>query len=206
VHEESLDDTREEAIIEQLFTDLIGLLNDPNFNTASREVLRQGTVLTWSSFEVLATDLFISLLNTKPELVNILFKNDRVKKWFDMRGVSLEVLETYGFDVSKKMGDILIEHYSIDTLPAIKIIFSVMSPGRINLTTVLDSPDLYLLNKRRNLIVHRRSIVDIQYKNNTSDSLNIGDELYIKPDDLDRYLAVVRDAGKELIDSACSIL
>jgi hypothetical protein len=71
---------------------------------------------------------------------------------------------------------------------------------------VLDTPDLYLLNKRRNLIVHRRSIVDIQYKNSTSDSLNVGDELYIKPDDLDRYLAVVRDAGKELIDSACNIL
>jgi hypothetical protein len=204
--EESLDETRKDATIDQLFSDIVGLLNDPSFNTASREVLRQGTVLTWSSIEVLATDLFIALLNTKPELVNVMFKNDRVRKWFDMRGVSLEILGAHGFDVSKKMGDILIEHYSIDTLPAIKTIFSVLSPERTNLTTVLDNPDLYLLNKRRNLIVHRRSIVDMQYKNNTSDSSNVGDELYIKPDDLDRYLAVVRDAGKELIDSACNNL
>ncbi len=204
--EESLDDTHKDTTIEELFADLIMLLSDPNFNTASREVLRQGAVLTWSSIEVLATDLFISLLNTKPELVNILFKNDRVRKWFDIRGVSLEILETHGFDVSKKMGDILIEHYSIDTLPAIKTIFSILSLGRADLITALDNPDLYLLNKRRHLIVHRRSIVDLQYKNSTSDSLNVGDELYIKPDDLDRYLTVVREAGKELIDSACSIL
>src|SRR4030095_5540109 len=204
--EERADDTLRETAIEQLCADLIQLLNDPIFNTASREVLRQGAVLTWSSIEVLATDLFISLLNTKPELVNILFKNDRVRKWFDIRGVSLETLETHGFDVSKKMGDILVEHYSIPPFPAIKTIFSVLSPGRTDLITALDNPDLYLLNKRRHLIVHRRSIVDTQYKNSTSDSLNIGDELYIKPDDLDRYLAVVRSVSEFLCNRNSSRL
>lgn len=83
-----------------------------------------------------------------------------------------------------------------------KVVYRVIAPSDQELMKALGNRELWILNQRRNLIVHRRAIVDEQYLANTGESLQAGQEIVITPQDLDRYLSVTRDAGIELIRAA----
>jgi hypothetical protein len=53
---------------EQILAELEQGLNREEFARAASELLRQGTVSVWGALEVLVQDIFVSLLNAKPNL------------------------------------------------------------------------------------------------------------------------------------------
>jgi hypothetical protein len=161
---------------------------------AARELLRQAASLTWAALEILMRDMFVTVLNEKPELVKILFDDPVAKRALDLKPLSYEIFEEYGFDLSKRMGDVLLKERRLDSLPGIKSVLKALV-GDPELIDALGSPELWLLNQRRHLIVHRRGIVDAEYVAKTGDALPIGSQLEITPDNLRGYLSVVRDTG-----------
>jgi hypothetical protein len=59
-----------ERLVDHTLDNLLSTLSDGGFGGAAAELLRQGTLLSWSALEVLANDLFVCLLNRRPSLIS----------------------------------------------------------------------------------------------------------------------------------------
>lgn len=176
------------------------LTQDPGIAVALRELMRQGIVLTWSAMEVLSNDLFCSLVNEKPALSEVLFQDERTKKRFQVRD-TLGILASYNYNLSEHMGDALNQHCKLDDVETLRCVFDTLFPDDRDLHSKLADEGLWKLFQRRNLIVHRRGIVDQLYLDNTGESLALGSELPITAADVDKAMAVVISAGLELLSA-----
>jgi hypothetical protein len=188
---------------DQILLELKQNLEREDLARAASELLRQGAVAVWGSLEVLAQDIFVALLNSNPTTAVELLTHERTKQLFQLKAIPLETLSTYDFDLSGSFGDILIRYRNVDTIPVMKAVFGVLLWKSEDLRTTLDNKDLWILNQRRHLIVHRRGIVDAEYLSKTGEAFALGSELVISPDDLERYLSLTSEAGLQLINAAC---
>lgn len=168
---------------------------------AISELMRAALVLTWSAFEVLATDLFAALLNAQPQLIMSLNRDEPARRLFGVKAISIEELGSYGFDVSCRLGDLLVERRSLGGIEVVKAAFFALC-ANTSLRAALGRRELVVLNQQRNLIAHRRGIVDERFARLTSGSHRIGDQLSITGEDVQAAVLVVRDAGAELLEAA----
>jgi len=165
---------------------------------AARQILRQCTVLTWSAFEVLASDLFQLLINAQPKLSGLLLKDERTKKLYQSREVIL-ALEDYGYDLSRSMGEVLLRQRRMDDLDTIRAAYDVLFGTRESLRNALTDAELWRLYKTRNLIVHRAGVVDQLFLSNTGLKAEPGTKLIVTPRVLDDYVLLVAHVGVELL-------
>jgi len=167
------------------------------------ELLRQGVILLWSAFEVFFRDVFELHLNRKPTRIKALISQPDTRKRFDAEKLPLETLMDYGFDISAKLGSILLTRQDFSDLRAIKTVYRVIFPSAGNLIASLGSRDLWVLFQRRHLIVHRRGVVDKGYIDETGESLPVGSQIAITPASLENDLKVVLSCGEALCESLC---
>jgi hypothetical protein len=197
--EAAMKEQREDRV-QTILSDLEHLLIDAEMVSAAAELIRQSEALAWGTLEVLANDLFISLLNRKPQLTEDLIRDERTKKRFLIRDMS-DALTTYGYDLSRHMGDVLSRLVKIDDVETLRAIYQVLMPGNAELLSLLTDDNLWKLNQRRNLILHRRSIVDEAYLRNTGDTLPLGTELIISTEQLETDLLLVLRIGSSMLQS-----
>ena len=196
---------KEEAprIRQQSLQMLGGLLTaDEGLAGAPFELLRQSAVLCWSALEVLASDCFAKLLNKCPKLSVKLTEDESARKLFTVKSLSLDMIAEYGFDMSDRMGDFFLQQSPIDSVVRMKTVFGALFPEAETLRRSLDEHIVWMLYHRRNLIVHRRSVVDQYYLAKTGDSLQLGSRLVISPPDLKSYVASVGSVGCQIITAA----
>ena len=174
-------------------------LQEKKVQRSAEELLRQGVVLIWGSFEVLCRDLFVAHLNTRPQDVIQLLEAPGARRLFVARGVDYDVLSQHGFNVSNKLGTILATGHDLSGIPALKDIFGALLPDPPLVIAALSERSLWVLQQRRHLIVHKRGIIDGRYVEATGDALAVGSQLTISPDDVRQYLDAVKDAGKVLL-------
>jgi hypothetical protein len=188
-----------EIVIDGTLGFLDRLFEDEAFAAAANELILQGLVLCWGAFEVLARDSFETHLNVNPGRTLALL-NDRVaKRRFELSKVSLETLATHNFDLSARMGTLLAEQQDLSDVYSIKSVFQALFPSNDGLRDALSDLDLRLLSLRRNLIVHRRGIIDDKYAASTDCSPQVGQRLKITPDELEAHLrATIRAATSVL--------
>lgn len=179
-------------------------LDAQDVQVAAAELLRQGTVLVWGTFEVLARDLFVSYLNAVPSAAATLTENPVTKRKFEIKSIAFERLARHDFDISRKMGSLLIELNDLGDLGTIKDTYLCLFSQAQALRTALESRELWILNQRRHLIVHRRSTVDSAYLANTGESFAIGSTLAVTPDQLEEYIRIVGTAGIAMLTSVKS--
>jgi len=179
-----------------------GITRDATFHSACDELLRQAAVLTWGALEVLAKDLFAVWLNTTPMLAFSLLKDERTKKRYQLRSVPFETLENLGFDLSARMGDLLLGIHGVDDLPAMRDVFDVLCERDAEVRDALTSQDLWFLFQTRHVVVHGRGVVDQAYRDKTGDPRAVGTLLRVKPKELDKYLRVVARTGGRLLQAA----
>src|SRR5262249_7052073 len=117
----------QKAIIGQLCDFLLSSLEN-GLEPAAADLLRQGLVLLWSGFEVLFRDTFESLLNRQPERVAMLIKHPTTRKRFDAERLPLDTLVEHGFDLSRKLGTVLVGQQDLGDLPTIKSVYGVLFP------------------------------------------------------------------------------
>jgi len=176
------------------------LVQDPGIALALRELMRQGLVLAWSAIEALANDLFRSLVNEKPAFSELLLQDERTKKRFQVRD-AVGILAPYNYNLSEHMGDALNEYCKLDDVDTIRCVFDVLFPDDEELRAELTHDDLWRLFQRRNLIVHRRSIVDQTYLDNTGDKVALGSELPVGPVEVDNATKVLVSLGLKLLSA-----
>ena len=176
------------------------LTHDPSIAVALQELMRQGIVLAWSAIEALANDLFRSLLNDNPTLSEALFHDERTKKRFQLRD-AMGILASRNYNLSDHMGDVLNECCKLDDVDSIRCVFDALFPNGEKLRNTLADERLWKLFQRRNLIVHRRGIVDQMYIDNTGDNVALGSELAISPADVDTATLILFVAGLELLET-----
>jgi hypothetical protein len=165
------------------------------------ELMRQATVLCWSSFEVLSRDVFVSFLNRHPKASRTLLADPTAKRKFDFSKVPLETLAEHDFDLSSRMGTILAGQQDLSDIVSIKSVYNALFTEPA-LRAALNADDLRLLSKRRNLIVHRCGIVDQRYLSETQDLQEENQRINIVAADLSRHLQSVRAAGFQLLRTA----
>ena len=135
-----------------------------------------------------------------------LTKDERTKKRFLVKESIIEVADKFSFDLSKSMGDILARHHDVSDLPSIRDVFDVLTGGEPELRKLLHDESMRLLFQRRNLILHRRAVVDSAYLARTGEQLKLSSELFVSPDDVEKYMELTTKAGIKLIHHAIELL
>jgi hypothetical protein len=92
-HLREQNDTFGEDMCDFLLTVLEGI----NVSSAVSELHAQGLVLMWSAFEVLARDLFVSCLNSRPEFAGRVLGDEKTKRLFQLKGMDFETLTPIPF-------------------------------------------------------------------------------------------------------------
>jgi len=170
---------------------------DNQFLSSSKELINQSTLLSWSTLEVFIRDVFISVLNIDPKFLDKLYKHKDLKARFGIKSIPTEKLIEYNYDLTGKMGDLLIDSFDFSNINAIQMIYDcIFEKAELNLK--LKDKEIWSLYNGRNLIIHRGGIIDQKYLSNTADSLAMGDKLYIKPDELKNYISKVVEIGIEV--------
>jgi hypothetical protein len=168
---------------------------------AAQELIQQGLVLVWSAFEVFCRDAFETLLNGDPAKVRILINHPTTRKRFEAERLPLDTLFQYGFDLSARLGSVLVGQQDFSDLQTIKAVFAVLFPGSTELNRALAERDLWTLYQRRHLVVHRRGIIDQAYLDATGETLTIGTRLVVGPRAFETALSVVGSAGTAVAHS-----
>jgi hypothetical protein len=185
-----------------IIADICKFLMDSSKNgldSAAHDLLRQGLVLTWSAFEVLFRDTFETVLNQEPGRIQALMTDSSVRKRFDAQRLPLDILVQHGFDLSTKLGTVLVRQNDFSDLPFIKALYRALFVGDSELNDRLADRLLWTLYQRRNLIVHKNAIVDQLYLDATGETLIVGERLAVIPDDFDRCFDVIVRAGAALM-------
>jgi len=181
---------------------LAGLLDKPGSLAAARELVRQGVVLIWSAFEVLARDMFVDLLNNDPRLVERLQAHVPSRKRFTVEKIDWQTLSGFNFDLSASLGTLLSQRADLDDIQTIRDAYDALFPLATTLRERMGDDRLWIVFQKRNLIVHRRGIIDRQYIEKTGATLPIGSPLWVSPSEIDEYLEAVVFAGTELLTEA----
>lgn len=181
------------------------LLQHTDTQPAGSELLRQSTVLLWGAIEMLAKDLFVAMLNQRPGLTRRLLDDERTKRRIQLKD-PIRLFEEFGYDLSIHMGEALIASCKLEDIQAIREVFDVIFPNNDGLRSLLVSDRLWVLYQRRNLIVHRRGVVDRAYVSNTGEDIELGAELFISTKKLEEDLVMVRDIGTDLLKSAGDLI
>lgn len=168
---------------------------------AAQELVQQGLVLLWSAFEVVCRDSFETLLNGDPAKVLALINHPTTRKRFEAERLSLDTLVQHGFDLSARLGTVLVGQQDFSNLQTIKAVLAVLFPGSKDLNQALAHRDLWTLYQRRHLVVHRRGMIDQAYLDATGETITIGTRLVVTPRDFEGALSVVVSAGTALARS-----
>ncbi|WP_368414436.1 hypothetical protein [Falsiroseomonas sp.] len=184
------------SIASEILTELENQLEDGEFADASRDLLHQTLAATWGALEVLVNEVAIALLNESPQAAARLLRDAPAKRHFGSNLVGLDVLAEHNFDLSGRMGEVLLAERGLSSLEVIRDVFSVIAPGRAELHGPLNSSALWLLWQRRHVVVHRRGVVDKAYIAKTGDETQeVGQPLRIDVRDVDAAFRGVIDAG-----------
>lgn len=188
-----------QKLVEDVLSQLLQLRHDPGSLSAARELTRQGIVLSWSAIEVLSRDAFVYLLNSKPNYTEILFADSNNRKRFSSERIEWQALAAYGYDLSENMGRYLISKADMKSASAIRDVYSALFPAAIELQTALGDRRLWNLNQKRNLIVHKRGVVDQQFIDATGEIIAVGETLAVEPDEVEATLEIILEIGTQII-------
>lgn len=177
---------------------LIALHKSPNIQSVARELLLQGTVATWSALEMLVRDQLVLLVNGRPDLATNLQTDVNTRKRFEIPKLNIEDLASRGFDLSSQMGDLLLGERDFSSLPALKCACEALI-DYVRLRDMLADSSLWRLNQIRHLIVHRRAIVDEEFRRKTGLGLKIGEKLCVSPDEFTSQMRLVLGIGHEFL-------
>jgi hypothetical protein len=183
---------------------LTNFINDQSGRESLCHIMNQCAVLIWSSFEILASDTFVSLLNRKPSLASALLNTESSKKYYREKDLAAS-LQEYNYDLSRHMGEALIQQRRLDDLIAIKNVYGVLLDKSEGLRNILNDDALWKLYKTRNLIVHRAGVVDALFLKETKNDTALGTKLRVTPSELKTFMILVGRAGVELIKAANDI-
>lgn len=176
------------------------LIQRPDLKDSLQELVLEAIVMIWGTFEVFISDAVRSIANASPTKAADLFSGE-TKKYLPNRPIAMEKLIEYNFDLSNSMGDMFFAGTRLDSLPSMKDTLKVLYPNAGALHSILNDDALWKLWQRRNLIVHRRGVVDQAYLSKTGEKIALGERIHLKATYIEEAAKLVRDAAIELIST-----
>ncbi|MDB5714295.1 MAG: hypothetical protein JWO15_1692 [Sphingomonadales bacterium] len=139
----------------------------PDFHGNGIETLMSATLLElWAASEAMLQDLWVTALNMHPDpLASNVLGNDK--------SISIDMLKRFSYDVSGKMGTIMLISQKVDMnssngiRSAYKTAFSDQNPDEI---FERYHPHIYHLEAVRNLFAHRSGLIDEKFIKRTKNS------------------------------------
>lgn len=110
---------------------------------------------------------------------------DESKRYWNSRDLSLELMESAGFDLKDCMGDLMLEINSMINLKSLKAGYSAISDNDKGLMKALKSKETHKLFTLRNLVAHRSGFIDDKFLAESSFSGNIGEKINITPSEFE---------------------
>lgn len=190
-----------------LFNNLASrLINIPEGDSdPARELINQGVLLTWSALEVFFRDFIEEYINQHPACIQAIIDSEILRKRMDLRKIAFEYLSENNFNISDKLGSLVVGSYDCSDLLIIKeIIKKCIDKPEIDL--VLNKLELWILFQVRHLLIHRRGIIDSSFIEKTKSGQCIGDRILIKPSGLYKYITLAIEVVKVTISAAYQVV
>jgi hypothetical protein len=175
----------------------------------AQHLLRQSAVSTWTTLEVFFEELMRALLTERTgPVVKRLLAVAEVKKLFekDIRDFDFESLAELEFDSRIAAQKVFLDSRRLDHPYNVKKVCSALFPNDRRVVAALGSDDLRLLFFRRNLIVHRASVVDQNYIRETGERWPVGVPLDLTAAFVTSSLKAVIEASSALLQAASQLL
>jgi hypothetical protein len=184
----------------RIFIDLCSTLVEipQNEYDPACELLNQGILLTWSAFEVFCRDYIEKRLNENPKQCIPILENDKLRRRLDLKKMPIEYLLENDFDLSEKIGTIIVENYDCSDLLIIKELLLCINNNH-DLKDFLNNNDLWILFQIRHLLMHRRGIIDKYFMEKTHIEQKIGERIIISPSYLYRNISMIEKIVRTLI-------
>jgi len=131
--------------------------------------------------------------------MDALLDDPAAKRRFELSKVSLETLAAHNFDLSARMGTLLAEQQDLSDAYSIKAVFQALFPTNDELRDALNDPDLRLVSLKRNLIVHRRGIIDEKYATSTKCCQQVGQRLRVTPFELEDHIGTTIRVATDIL-------
>jgi hypothetical protein len=181
------------AIVGDIVNELKQLLEASELSAPFQELLLETIVMIWGTFESFISDSIRSVLNEHPTFAGVLLQSPEVRKLSSIKHVPIEELASRGFDMSRLMGDYVVDELRFDSLPVMRAALSALFPSAIALHAAFRNPEFWLLWQRRNLIAHKRGIVDESYLSKTGDTVEIGTRLQATGEYIEQIAGLLKD-------------
>ncbi len=202
------EETSDKIIIENLARRTLQMLHShimvDEFSTSCDELLRQVLVMSWGAFETFVNDLVRLILNLRPNLIKDL-SSVRPFKDFLTGKTLIEGLESAQFDLSKGMGDFISDLITLDSVEKIQAVTAVLFQSSV-LDIALKNAQLWQIAQQRHLIVHRRSVVDLRYRERTGDTTEIGMKLTLDSNYVEQSISILISTASLFFEAACAKL
>ncbi len=183
-----------DAIPDEILIILESMTNNEKAMIGARDLVRQGLVMTWSAFEVFFREAIEHVINNNTKNFLKIYNNKELRRQFIPNSLDWEVLSDFEFDMREKLGEYIVSRSDLSSIAAIRKIAGAIWDDSSEIASKLSENRLWLLNQKRNLIVHRRGIVDRKYLAATGDDVRLGEILLIVPQDVEAAQEAVYDA------------
>jgi hypothetical protein len=172
--------------------DLHRSLTSNDISAAAAELMVQTLVSTWAVFEHFATSFIVRWVDQDPKRSRSILSAADLKTYLGKQVVDIDAIDEQGFDLTRAMGTVIFREKRLDNLAVIRSVLNALfndSDIRVAL-----GDDLWLLNQRRHLFVHKRGLVDQEYLKRTGDNVPPGKRLRVSSADIERYILAVQQA------------
>ena len=188
---------------DQIIGDLYHRLNSPEVEDAALELRVQTLISTWTVFESAVRAFIINWINANPQRALPVLASPELKTYFGKQVVDITVINDFAFDLTSSMGDILFGDRRLDNLQVIRHVLEAL----FNNTNIREklADDIWILNQRRHLFVHRRGLIDAEYLRRTGDPVPVGERLCVTSGDIEHYINAVKVAFLAIASAADNV-
>ncbi len=171
------------------------LFKEDSFTAAVILLIHSVLTSTWTAFECLSNDTWITMVNIHPlplahGAMLVPSESDAIDGLTN-KSISLGLLAKYRFDLHDRMGTLLAPKFDFTGVSGTRTAFFYAFGKTPALEAILSDQDLANLEATRHMLVHRAGIIDEEYRRRTSSNEALGETF--QPD---------ADAFSELFNAA----
>jgi hypothetical protein len=187
----------------------MSVLYMPSLSGGVRVLLLSCVVTAWTTFESLASDLWVQLVSSRTatlgrQVASHVAKNSRdYGRDKSEPVVHLRDLSRHDFDIRPCLGEILAAKFDFTKLSGIRRAYQALFPNDTQIRDALKVKDLQLLQGYRHSIVHKGGIVDDRFRETTGLTGCIKGQFIPQQEDIVvRLIGSAFHAGEQLLLSA----
>lgn len=175
-------------------------LQSSDVQYAAEELLVQTLISSWSVFESSVRQFIKDWINIDPKRAGLVLSSNELKSYFGKQVIDISVIGEHGFDLTSSMGDLLFRERKLDSLSIIRSVLNALFDDA-GIRDALGA-DMWMLNQRRHLFVHKRGIVDAEYLSRSKDNIGLGERVRVNAADIKQYISAVQNAAIAIINAA----